>query len=264
MLGSRGDDVLRRVPGPNLRLGRDPVPREPCGHRRGVPLMALAQFLAVGLERQAAQRVQPHHQLKGGRVDGCDAEGGRRQPFECPPVSQHVGNELRARRSVGCHQQTRSARPPGDQDRAAGPLDDLGRHRAEQHRRDRTMAPGAEHDEISGQVGGCLDNRARCAAADDASIDGPVAAAQGRGQLDQVASASRRTASAASASRAPPAASGSPNQATGMSYAVSIVTEDPPGIDSDATRSRAWIDDGEPSIARKIRTVALHGSNWYR
>ena len=79
---------------------------------------------------------------------------------------------------------------------------------------------------------------------------------KGAANRASVASASRRTASSASASPAPPDVSGSPNQATGMSYAVSIVTDDPPGIDSDATRSRAWIDDGEPSIARRIRTVA--------
>ena len=42
-----------------------------------------------------------------------------------------------------------------------------------------------------------------------------------------------------------------------MSYAVSNVTDDPLGTDSDATRSRAWIDDGEPSIAKRIRIVAL-------
>ncbi len=84
---------------------------------------------------------------------------------------------------------------------------------------------------------------------------------KGAANRTSAASASLRTASAASASRAPPAARGSPNHETGTSYAVSIVTEDPPGIDSEATRSRAWSDDGEPSIARRIRIVALHGSN---
>ena len=60
---------LCRVPGPNLRFGRDPILREPCGHRRGVPLVALPQFLAVGLERQAAQRVQATINSKRGRID---------------------------------------------------------------------------------------------------------------------------------------------------------------------------------------------------
>jgi hypothetical protein len=49
-LASRGDDLLCRVPGPDFPLGRDPLLGESCGHRRGMPLVALAQFLAVGLE----------------------------------------------------------------------------------------------------------------------------------------------------------------------------------------------------------------------
>ena len=58
------DDLVRRVPGPNLRSGRDPVLGEPCGHRRGVPLVECPQFLAVRLERQAAHRVQADHQCE--------------------------------------------------------------------------------------------------------------------------------------------------------------------------------------------------------
>ena len=206
VLGSRCDGLLRRVAGPNLRLCRDPVPREPCGHHQGEALVALKQRLAVGFERQAAHRVQAHHQLEGGRVGRRNAEGGCREPVECPPGGQHVGNELRARRSVGCHQQTRCARPPGDQDQQPArsttsadtepsSIDAIGPWPREPSTM-RSAAMAAAASTIT------PDARPRTTRlSTDQSRSLKVAA-----NRTSVASASRRTASAASASRAPPAA----------------------------------------------------------